>query len=71
MGVIQVAEEGLDRNGLRVVTGLQVELHAGLGRFLVVVFRIKEAQKPGRGQKKKKKVRGEEGFVFLVTELCL
>lgn len=29
VGVIQVAEEGLDRNGLRVVTGLQVELHTG------------------------------------------
>lgn len=42
MGVIQVAEEGLDRNGLGVVTGLQVELHTGQSWFLVVVFRNKE-----------------------------
>lgn len=66
MGVIQVAEEGLDRNGLRVVTGLQVELHTGQSGFLIVVFRNKEEE-----EDRKKKVRGEEGFLFTVSVLFL
>lgn len=52
VGVFQVAEEGLDRNGLRVVTGLQVELHTGQSWFLIVVFRNKEEEedrKKGKG----------------------
>lgn len=66
MGVIQVAEEGLDRDGLRVVTGLQVELHTGQRWFLVVVFRIEEEDEDRRNG-----LRGEEGFVSVVTELFL